>query len=135
MAKFVYTNMVVKIGTVDLSDHIASVELSESRDDIETTAFGVNARTRIAGLADGTLSIDFHEDFAATEVHQTIYPLIGGTVGFSIQPNGLAGTSASNPVLSGTVLVTEWTTGGAIGDLAGVSVSWPLTGPVTKGTG
>jgi hypothetical protein len=133
MAKFVYTDVVVTIGTTDLSDHIASVELSESRDDIETTAFGVNARTRISGLADNSLTIDFHEDFSSQEVHQTIYPLIGGTVGFSISPAGTV-ISDSNPLLSGTVLVTEWTTGGAIGDLAGVSVTWPISGPVTKST-
>jgi hypothetical protein len=72
-------------------------------------------------------------DYAATEVHATIYPLIGSTATFNYVPSGTT-ISATNPLYSGNVLVTEWTAGGAIGDLATVTVTWPVDGVVTLAT-
>jgi hypothetical protein len=133
MARVVLTDAVVKIGTTDLSDHVASVEISVERDAIETTAFGDSGRTRIGGLEDSSISLDFHQDFDPTEVDSTIFPLVGGTASFEILPKGTAVGSA-NPKFTGTVLVTEWGFGGAIGELATKSVTWPVTGTVSRGT-
>jgi hypothetical protein len=134
MSKFVLTNPVITVGGVDLSDHIASVTLTESYAEVATTAFGDSAVTRIAGLGDHSISLDFHEDFAATEVHATIAPLVGATSTFSVKP--VSGTtSATNPVFSGTMLVTEWPLlNGAVGDLASASVTWPVSGSITTST-
>jgi hypothetical protein len=134
MAKFVLTNPVITVGGVDLSDHIASVTLTESYAEVATTAFGDSAVTRIAGLGDHSISLDFHEDFGATEVHATIAPLIGATSTFSVKPVG-GTTTATNPVFSGTMLVTEWPLlNGAVGDLASASVTWPVSGSITTST-
>ena len=134
MARIVLTNAVVKINNVDLSDHIASVELAQEVEEVETTAFGNTARTRVGGLANNSLSLDFHQDFATSSVDQTITPLIGGTASFEVIANGTA-VSATNPKWTGTVLVTEWTpVSGAIGELATASITWPISGAVTRGT-
>jgi hypothetical protein len=84
MARIVLTDVEVIVGAVDLSDHVASVTLSTTYDVLETTAFaGGNvpaaAKTRIAGLADNSVTLEFHQDFAAGEVEATIYPLLGTT--------------------------------------------------------
>lgn len=132
MARIVLTNAVVKINGVDLSDHIANIELSQEFDDVETTAFGDAGRTRTGGLEDSSISLDFHQDFAAASVDATISPLVGGTASFEILPNGTA-VSATNPKYTGTVLVTEWSAvSGAIGELATASVTWPVSGVVTR---
>lgn len=133
MAKFFHKLAYVSIGGVDLSGHIANFEISESRAELTTTAFGDSGVRRISGLEDSSITIDFHEDYAATEVHATIYPLIGSTAGFVYAPAGTV-ISATNPKFTGNVLITEWTAGGAIGDLATVSVTWPVDGVVTLGT-
>jgi hypothetical protein len=133
MAKF-YNNPIVKVATVDLTDHIASIEISESRDEIETTAFGQTARTRIAGLADNSVTISFHEDYAATEVWATLRPLIGGTAALEVWPTGSTAISATNPKATGNVLITEYTSGGAIGELAAFDVTWPVDGAITWAT-
>jgi hypothetical protein len=133
MARVVLTDAVVKIGTTDLSDHVASVEIAVERDNIETTAFGDSGRTRVGGLEDSSISLDFHQDFDPAEVDATIFPLVGGTAAFEILPKGTAVGSA-NPKFTGTVLVTEWGFGGAIGELATKSVTWPVSGVVTRGT-
>jgi hypothetical protein len=133
MAKFFHKLAYVSIGGVDLSDHIANFEISETRAELTTTAFGDSGVRRIGGLEDSSVTIDFHEDYANSEVHATIYPLIGGTVGFNYAPAGTT-ISANNPLYSGNVLVTEWTAGGAIGELATVTVTWPVDGVVTLAT-
>lgn len=134
MSKFVITNPVVTVGGVDLSDHIASVTITESYAEVATTAFGDTAVTRIAGLGDHSISLDFHEDFAAGEVHATIAPLVGATSTVSVKPVNDT-TSATNPLFSATILVTEWPLlSGAVGDLAAASVTWPVSGAVTTAT-
>ena len=134
MAKFVLVSPVITVGGVNLSDHIASVTLTESYAEVATTAFGDTAVTRIAGLGDHSISLDFHEDFAATEVHATIAPLVGSTSTVSVKPVNST-TTATNPLFSATVLVTEWPLlNGAVGDLATASVTWPISGAITTST-
>jgi len=134
MARIVLTNAVVKINSVDLSDHVASVELAQEVEEVETTAFGDTARTRTGGLANNSLSLDFHQDFASASVDDTLNALVGGTASFEILPSGTA-VSATNPKYTGTVLLTEWTpVSGAIGELATASITWPISGAVTRAT-
>lgn len=134
MAKYFARDYVITINNVNLSDHVASVELKESYEDIPTTAFGSSAVTRIAGLGDHSVSLTFHEDFAASSVHQTIYPLVGGTTTISVKPLSST-TNSTNPSFSATVLVNDWPTlTGSVGELAVADVTWPVSGSVTKTT-
>lgn len=134
MAKFVLTNPEITVNSVDLSDHVGSVTVTESYAEVATTAFGDTAVTRIAGLGDHSVSLDFHEDFASSEVHATIASLVGGTTTVTVKPVSET-TTATNPSFSMTVLVTEWPLlNGAVGELASASVTWPVSGSVTTAT-
>lgn len=134
MAKFVLTNPAITINSVDLADHVASVTLTESYAEVPTTAFGDTAVTRVAGLGDHSITLSFHEDFASSEVHQTIYPLIKTTTTVTVKPVNTT-TTTDNPSFSMTVLVTEWPIiNGAVGDLASADVTWPISGAITKTT-
>lgn len=134
MARIVLTNAGVVIGGVDLSDHVAQVELNRTFDEVETTAFGDGGRTRVAGLEDSSLTLSFHQDFAGASVEATIAPLVGGTTAFQIYANGTT-VGTANPRYSGTVLVTEWSPiAGSVGDLLTADVTWPVSGTVTKAT-
>lgn len=136
MAKQVATNVVVKVGGVDLSAFVSNVSLSSSADAIETTTFSSGgARERVSGLKDNSVTIDFMQDYAAAAVEATVYPLIGSTaIAFEILPNGTA-VSATNPKYTGSLIVTDWTpVAGAVGELLTASVTWPITGAITKAT-
>jgi len=134
MAKFVLTNPEIEINSVSLADHVASVTVSESYAEVATTAFGDTAVTRVAGRGDHSVSLDFHEDFSAAEVHATIYPLLSGTTTLVVKPVNET-TSSTNPSYTMTVLVTEWPLlNGAVGDLATASVTWPVSGSITVAT-
>ncbi len=132
MAALVLTNAYITINSVNLSDHIASVTLTTADDVIETTAFGSTARTRVAGLGDNSIALEFHQDYATSNVEATIYPLLGSTTTVVVKPNGST-TAATNPSYTFTALVSEWTPlNGAVGELATASVTWPISGDITK---
>lgn len=132
MAALVLTNAYVTINSVNLSDHIASITLNTADDVIDTTAFGSTARTRIAGLGDNSVTIEFHQDYATSNVEATIFPLLGNTTSVVVKPNGST-TGATNPSYTFTALVSEWQPlNGAVGELATASVTWPISGEVAK---
>jgi hypothetical protein len=134
MPRIVLTNAYVLFGSTDLSDHISSISLSSTFDIVETTAFGNTAKTRVAGLADNSVTLEFHQDYATSSVEQTIYPTLGTAVTIAVKPvNGT--TTAGNPQYSFSAVVSEWTPlNGAVGELATASVSWPISGAITKTT-
>jgi len=130
MAKLVLTNANVTLGGTDVSSYVASVTLNISVNEVETTAFGSGATTRVGGLQDNSVTLDMHQDFSAIE--GLIYPLIGSTTSLVVKPNGTA-VGTANPSYTMTPLVTEWTpVNGAVGELATASITWPVSGTVTK---
>ena len=136
MAKFVATNYNIKINGADFSSAIAAVTFDISAAEQETTAFGNTFVQRIAGLKDASVSLDFHQDFGATAVDATLFPLLGSNATVTVIPNGTV-VSATNPSYSGVFLVTEYSPfSSSVGDLATLSVSFPLaSGEITRGTG
>ena len=134
MAKFYAQDYKVTIGTVVISDDIASVTLDITADEIETTSFGSSYRSRIGGLKDASVSLDFHQDFGAGAVDSLLFPLMGSTVAVKIAPT--SGTvTATNPEYRFNALVTQYQPfAGAVGDLATLSVTWPVSGEVVRGT-
>ena len=134
MAAFMLNNASVTINSVDLSDHVTSITFSEEADQLETTAMGDNNRTMIGGLKSGTIDLEFNQDLAASDVQATIRALLG-TVTAVIVKNDAGATAATNPQWTFNALVTEWPSiNSTVGELATASVSWPITGAVTKAT-
>lgn len=132
MAKLVFNNPKITINSVDLTDRIAQVSLDMSFAEVETTAFGNTAVTRVAGLGDHSFSASFHQDFASSEVEQTIYPLVGTTTEVTIKAVNTT-TATDNPLYTFTVLVNQWAPlSGAVGDLLTADVTWPVSGAITK---
>jgi hypothetical protein len=134
LAKFVLTDASVTLNSVDLSDHVASVTLDITADEIMTTSMGETFQSRTGGLKTGTLSIDFQQDFAASEVDATLWPLLGSTTAFVVKPTSDA-VSSTNPSYSGSVLVNQHIpVANAVGELATMSVSFPTSGTITRAT-
>lgn len=138
MARIVLTDAKVTINGVNLSDHIASITLNESADVVETTAFSSTAaKTRVAGLKDNSVTLEFHQDFAANNVEATINgttSLVGTVTTIVVQPTSAA-VSATNPSYSFSALVSEWQSlSGSVGELSTASVTWPISGAITKAT-
>jgi hypothetical protein len=138
MAKIVIQNPVVTLAGGTISANVAQVGIALESDDVETTSFGSAGgfRERIGGLKSGTVSFDFHNDYSAGALDAILFPLLGGTAAVTVRPAGTAAAGTSSPEYSFTILCTEINPiDSAVGDLASQSVSWPITGAVTRGTG
>lgn len=134
MAKFIATDYQIEIDSTDFSGSLAAATLEISADEQETTAFGADYRTRLAGLKDASLTLDWHQDFGASSVDATLFPLLGSAVAFTITPTSEA-VSATNPSYSGTAIVTSYSPfASSVGDIATFSVTWPVSGAVTRAT-
>lgn len=134
MAKFVAKDYSVTLASNDLSSSIAAVTLTQSAADVETTAFGDNSVTRIGGLKDGELTLEFHQDFGTGSVDEILQPLLGTVATVRLRPTSAA-VGVDNPQLDFSVLVAEYSPyDSSIGDLATFSISLPISGDVTRTT-
>jgi hypothetical protein len=134
MAKFAATDYKITVAGVDFSTNLNSVELSQEADDLETTAFGQSWRSRIGGLNNASITLNFMQDFAAGSVDATLNPLLGSIATVIIQ--SASGTvSATQPKYTATCLVTAYSPfASSVGDIATLSVTWPVSGTVVRGT-
>jgi hypothetical protein len=134
MARIVLTDAKVTINGVILSGYCTSVALNLTTDVIETTGFSSTAaKTRVAGLQDNSATFEFAQDYGTSLVEATIYPLVGSTTTVVVSPTST--TSATSPSYTFTCVVSEWQPlNGGVGELATASVSWPITGAITKAT-
>ena len=134
MAKFVSTDYKTTINGTDFSSSLASVELAIESDDVETTAFGGTFRTRVGGLKSANLTLEFMQDFGASSVDATLFPLLNTIATVVVVPTSSA-VSATNPSYTATCLVNQYTPfASSVGDLATLSISWPTSGTVSRAT-
>lgn len=135
MAAFVITNPVITVNSVDFSDHVDSVEINDETADVQTTNFGSGGNvTRTGGLKSGSITINFQQDYAAGKVDATLWAARGTAITVTAKPTSAA-TSSTNPLYSGSYLVTQMKpVSGKVGDLSVQSVTWPRTGDLTRTT-
>ena len=136
MAKFVATDYSITVAGTNFSTSLASAELTIESDDVETTAFGSAGgwRTRVGGLKQASVTLEFHQDFGAAAVDATLFPLLNTLATVVIKPTS-GSASATNPSYTAVCLVNQYQPfASSVGDLATLSVTWPVSGSVVRGT-
>ena len=141
MAIYLNNNVGVKLATaaaptvpsIDISAYVTSAVINQIVDELEVTAMGDTAHKFVAGLQSGTFTIDFINDWASSQVMQTLNAAFGQTL--SISAITVKGTvvSASNPSYQFSVLVNNLTpvgTGG-VSEVATSSVTFTINSAVT----
>src|SRR5512139_3875209 len=111
MAIFLNNKVGVKVNSVDLSDHVTSVTINRSFDELEVTAMGDTAHKFVKGLEASTITLDFLNDDAASgagAVRATLQAAWGTTVPLTLKQTSAA-VSTTNPLYSTTVLVNNTT--------------------------
>lgn len=127
MGKIVLRDCTITVNSVDLSDHVSSVEVNFVKDEVETTNFSGQGRERVAGLKDDSFVVTFQQDYAAGEVDQTLFPLYNNETEFTVvvKPTAAA-VSATNPSYTGTCILLEYQPlSGSVGDLSETEVTFP----------
>jgi hypothetical protein len=134
MAKFAATDYKVTVNGTNFSTNLNSVELALESDDLETTAFGGTFRERIGGLKTGSVTLQFMQDFAASSVDATLFPLYNTLATVVITPTSSA-VGTANPSYTAVCLVNSYSPhASSVGDIATFSVTWPTSGTVVRAT-
>ena len=135
MAVFLNNKVGVKVNSVDLSDHVTSVTLNRSFDELEVTAMGDTGHKFVKGLEASSVTISFLNDTASANVLATLQAAWGTNVTcVLLQEKGTA-VGATNPLYTFTALVNNTTDiNGGVGDLATQDVTWNISGAVAVAT-
>jgi hypothetical protein len=130
---FALTNMYLTFNSVDLSDHSTNITVTAEADQLDSTAMGDSWREYTGGLKSGQLSVTFLDDFAASNVDATIWGAFntGTAVACAVKPVNTT-IAATNPEYQFNVLPHQWNMGGSIGELAGKTLTFNLTGSIVR---
>jgi hypothetical protein len=121
MAVQLQSSVGVKINSVDISDHVSSATLSQIFDELEITSLGDLSHKFVKGLEASTLSLDFFNDFAASQVTPTLQAAYGTTVTAVLIPVKGTAVGAANPLYTVSILVNNLTP--IAGDVASINAS------------
>jgi hypothetical protein len=134
MASFAWTDARVEVNSVNLSAYVKSVSLELSAEALDDTAMGDTYHSRIGGLKDWSVSVEFNADFGASAVDQTLNALLGTVTTIKVRPTS-SSISATNPEYSGSVLLSSYTpAGGGVGELAAASADFEGAGTCSRAT-
>ena len=127
MAIIAFKDVSITINSVDLSDRANSATLTYEVEQQDATVMGGN-RAFVGGIQNNTLEVTLYQDFAATEVEATIFPLVGTTTTLVLKPTSDA-IGADNPTYTITGAYLASHTPIAAGDVGSTSpVSLTFTG-------
>jgi hypothetical protein len=132
MAVFLNNKVGVKVNSVDLSDHVTSVTLNRSFNELSVTAMGDTGEKFVKGLETSSVAISFLNDTASANVLATLQAAWGTSVTVVLLQEKLTAVSATNPLYTMTCLVNNTTDiNGGVGDLGTQDVTWTVNGAVT----
>jgi len=141
MAIYLNNNVGVKLATaaakttpsIDISAYVTNVTLNQVVDELEVTAMGDTSHKYVAGLQSGTLTLDFINDWAASQVMQTLNDAFGQTLSVSMITVKGTAVSAANPTYQFSILVNNLTplgTGG-VAEVATSSITFTVNSAIT----
>jgi hypothetical protein len=135
MAVMLNSSVGVKIATVDISDHVSSATLTQTFDELEISALGDLSHRFTKGLESSTLSLDFFNDFAASQITTLLQTNYGTTVTAVLIPVKGTAVSATNPLYTVSILINNLTPiNGDVASINNSSISFTCNSTVAYAT-
>lgn len=141
MAIYLNNNVGVKLATaaaptvpsIDISSYVSAVTLTQVVDEIEVTSMGDSNHKVAAGLQAATLTIDFFNDWAASQVMTTLNAAFATTLAVSMITVKGTPVAATNPSYQFSIFVNNLTPvgNGGVADEAASSLSFTVNTTVT----
>ncbi|MFE6846568.1 hypothetical protein [Streptomyces sp. NPDC057686] len=128
MAKFVLKNCRIEVNGIDFSDHVSQVEVNLAKDSVDTTNFSGSGREATHGLKNEKFTVTFQQNFAASSVDATLWPLYNNETEFTVKVRPTASSiSTTNPEYVASCILFEYSPiSGKVGDLSDTSVTFPV---------
>ncbi len=115
MAKKVATYFYLSIGGNDYSLYVKNMTVNYSREQIEaTTSSTTGGKSRISGLYDWSIDVEFFDDLANGGLNETLFALVGVQSAIIAKIDG-ATTGTSNAKYTGNGTFFDFPMGGSIG--------------------
>jgi len=134
MAIYLSNGVVVTLNSVDLSNHVTSATINRQFTELPVTAMGDSAEKFVKGLENSTITLDFLNDTAASNVNATLQAAWGTTVTLTLKQTSAA-ISATNPEFQTTVLVNNTQDiNGAPGDISMQSITFTCNSVIVVDT-
>lgn len=115
----------------DLTSYLNDLSISRSRDTAETSTFGNEAKTYVAGMKDGTISFSGFWDGVAGGSDARLAAMFAAAN--SVVTVGYGADTIGNSADLAIAIETSWDTNGSIGDVVSVSGEMQATGGIDKG--
>jgi hypothetical protein len=138
MAKFILKDAYIIVNSAVLSTRIKSISFDVAATAQEVTAMGDGAISKLAGIPEGKIDVEFYQDFAATagiNVDATLWPLIGAdpfTVGCRAKSTARA---VDNPEFSMPAIISSYKPlGGTVNSVAMAPVTFESAGALSRFT-
>ena len=141
MAIYLNNNVGVKLATaaapttpsVDISAFVTNAVINQIVDELEITAMGDTAHKFVAGLQSGTFTVDFLNEWASSQVMQTLNAAFGQTLAVSVITVKGTTVSAANPTYQFSILVNNLTPigQGGVAEIATSSLSFTVNSAIT----
>jgi len=141
MAIYLNNNVGVKLATaaaptvpsIDISAYVTNAVINQIVDELEVTAMGDSAHKFVAGLQSATFSIDFLNEWATSQVMQTLNAAFGQTLAVSVITVKGTAVSAANPTYQFSILVNNLTPigQGGVAEIATSSLSFTVNSALT----
>lgn len=135
MPTYVFTDGRVEINAVNLSTLVRKVTLKINADAPDSTAMGASYHGRKGGgLKDWSADIEFNQDFGASLVDATLFPLLAVSTSVKIRPT-TGVISATNPEYQGNGVLTDYSpVTGKVGDMGIATANFDGDGTLTRAT-
>jgi hypothetical protein len=141
MAIYLNNNVGVKLATaaapttpsIDISSYVTNAVINQIVDELEITSMGDQAHRYVAGLQSATFTIDFLNEWASSQVMQTLNAAFGQTLAVSVITVKGTTVSAANPTYQFSVLVNNLTPigQGGVAEIATSSITFTVNSAVT----
>jgi hypothetical protein len=141
MAIYLNNNVGVKLATaaaptvpsIDISSYVSNAVINQIVDELEVTTMGDLSHRFAQGLQSATFSIDFINDWASSQVMQTLNAAFGTTLAVSVITVKGTVVSAANPTYQFSILVNNLTPigQGGVAEIATSSLSFTVNSVVT----
>ncbi len=137
MGTHVLDDAFVSIDGLDVSDHVKSVRLTMTRDDIDDTNMGDSTHVHVAGMKEWGLEVDLAQDFAGSSVDSKLWTVYdaGAAVAVIVRADATAAQSATNPSYTGNAVLLNYPPiGGNVGDLHTTTAQFSAAGDLARNT-
>lgn len=136
MAHIVLLDPHALINAVDLSTHIRQITINytaEIQDDTTSSTAGV--RDKLPGLIDWNVEIEFSQDYAASQIDDTLFSLIGAAAFAVVFRSQTAAIGVTNPEYTGNALLETYSPiAGSVGEVNTTSCTLQGTGALARAT-